>query len=76
MFEQKQEIPALSNNEIISLYTECFAKGFEDLGAPFYRNEVMVFESLQNTGELLLKDLQNKTHVVDEGEYVKWSNYR
>ena len=76
MFEQKQGIPALSNNEIISLYTECFSKGFEALGAPFYRNEAMVFESLQNTGELLLKDMQNKTHVVDEGEHVKWSNYR
>ena len=76
MFEKRTEVKDQTNNEIISRFTEYFSNSMKALGIPFYRNEKMRFSSIENSGEIRLKDEKNKKYIVGEGEDVSWSNYR
>ena len=58
------------------MFSEYFSNSIKVLGIPFYRNEKMSFSSIENSGEIRLKDEKNKKYIVGEGEDISWSNYR
>mgnify|MGYP006204792275 CR=1 FL=1 len=74
-FERKSGLNEVKPKSILTHYSTTFCDGMKALGSPVYRNDKMVFERLENDGRIILLDHMKKTHLVDDGEDIIWTNY-
>ena len=75
-FERKDEVTDVKTNAFLSNYLTVLESSLNYLGEPFYRGIEMVFEKIDYDGRITLKDGSKKSHLIEDGEHVIWSNYK
>ena len=74
-FERKDDVNDVKRKAFLEHYLTVLESSLTRLGEPFYRGIEMAFEKIDYDGRITLKDGSKKSHLIEDGEHVIWSNY-
>ena len=74
-FEQKPGVLKVKKSDFLTHYSVILLDSIELLGTPFYRQMEMSFQSIDFDGKMTLIDSSKKSHLIEDGEHIIWSNY-
>lgn len=74
-FEQKAGVENVKKKAFLTQYSAVLESSLKLLGKPFYRGKEMNFSTIGMEGKMTLLEEPKKSHIIEDGEHVDWSNY-
>ena len=74
-FERKEGVDEVKRKAFLAHYSTVLESTVKLLGEPIYRSKKMSFQAIENSGKMTLQDEEMKSHLIEDGEHIVWTNY-